>query len=389
MLVEFFFCLRKHGAKTSITELLDLLAALEQQVVVADVEQFYHLARLTLVKDESYYDRFDRAFAEYFQGVEQVDIASKIPNDWLERSIQRHLSDAEKAQLQGLGGLQQLLDAFKERLAEQQKRHAGGNKWIGTGGSSPFGAHGYHPEGIRIGQPGNQQRRAVKVWDKREFRDLDSDQQLTNRTIQIALRSLRRFARTGAEFELDLDTTIRATSAKAGLLDLHWQRERHNAVKVLLLFDVGGSMDDYIYECQQLFAAARSEFKQLEFFYFHNCVYEHVWRHNARRYQEKIPLPELINKFASDYKLIIVGDATMGPYEISHIGGSVEHWNEQPGSYWLQRLQQHYTKAVWLNPQPHQHWHWHHSIGLVHELMAGRMFPLSIDGLNRAIRSIS
>lgn len=388
MLVEFFFCLRKHGLKTSITELLDLLTALEHDMAACDVEQFYHLAKLTLVKDESQYDRFDRAFAEYFKGVEQVDLAQKIPSDWLQRCIQRHLSDEEKAQLQGHGGLKELLEAFTERLAEQQKRHAGGNKWIGTGGSSAFGAYGFHPQGIRIGQTGSNQRRAVKVWDQREYRDLDSEQVINHRTIQMALRSLRRFARTGAELELDLAQTITATSAKAGLLDLQWQRERHNAIKVLILFDVGGSMDDYIYECQQLFAAARNEFKHLEFYYFHNCLYEQVWRHNSRRFSEKIPLTEVINRYSKDYKLIFVGDATMGPYEITHPGGSVEHWNEEPGIATMQRVLNHFSKSVWLNPQPFERWHWHHSIGLVQEIMGGRMYPLSIDGLNRAIRSM-
>ncbi len=388
MLVEFFFCLRKHGSKTSITELLDLLAALEHDMAATNVEQFYHLAKLTLVKDESQYDRFDRAFAEYFNGVEQVDLAQKIPADWLERSIQRQLSDDEKAQLQRYGGLKQLLDAFTERLAEQQKRHAGGNKWIGTGGSSAFGAYGFHPEGIRIGQQGSNQRRAVKVWDQREYRDLDSEQVINHRTIQMALRNLRQFARTGAELELDLAQTIRATSAKAGLLDLQWQRERHNAIKVLILFDVGGSMDDYIFECQQLFAAARNEFQQLEFYYFHNCLYEHVWKHNSRRYTDKTPVAELINRYGKDYKLIFVGDATMGPYEITHPGGSVEHWNEEPGMATMARVLNHFSKSVWLNPQPFERWHWHHSIGLLQEIIGGRMYPLSIDGLNRAIRSM-
>jgi len=388
MLVEFFFCLRRHGAKTSITELLDLLAALEHDMASAQVQQFYYLAKLTLIKDESHFDRFDRAFAEYFKGVEQVDLAQKIPAEWLQRSIARQLSAEEKAQLQEHGGLKQLLDAFAERLAEQQKRHAGGNKWIGTGGSSAFGAYGFHPQGIRIGQQENQQRRAVKVWDQREFRDLDSEQELNNRTIQLALRSLRRFARSGAELELDLAETIQATSAKGGWLDLRWQRERHNAIKVLILFDVGGSMDDYIYECQQLFAAARSEFKQLEFYYFHNCLYEHVWKHNSRRFAEKTPVAELLNRYGHDYKLIFVGDATMGPYEITHPGGSVEHWNEEPAAVTMQRVLNHFSKAAWLNPQPFDRWHWHHSIGLVQEIMAGRMYPLSVDGLNRAIRSL-
>ncbi|MBY6062932.1 vWA domain-containing protein [Pseudidiomarina sediminum] len=386
MLVAFFFCLRKHGLKTSITELMDLLAALERQVVFADVEAFYHLARLTLVKDESQFDRFDRAFAEYFEGVEQVNLADAIPEDWLRRSLQRQLSDEDKAKLQALGGLDELLKAFKERLQEQQERHAGGNKWIGTGGSSPFGAYGYHPEGIRIGQDGSNARRAVKVWDKREFRDLDSDSELNNRSMQLALRKLRKFARTGSAEELDLDATIRATSQKAGLLDLKWQAERHNAVKVLMLFDVGGSMDDYIYECQQLFGAARNEFKHLEFYYFHNCVYEHVWQANERRFSEKLPTRELINKYGRDYKLIFVGDATMGPYEIAYPGGSVEHWNEEAGAIWMQRLLNHFSQAAWLNPQPQAHWQWHHSIDMVQELMAGRMYPMTLDGISQAIR---
>ncbi|WP_417689263.1 vWA domain-containing protein [Pseudidiomarina sp.] len=388
MLIEFFFSLRKHGLKTSITELMDLLSALEKQVVFADVEAFYYLARLTLVKDESQFDRFDRAFAEYFEGVEQVDLASAIPEDWLRRSLQRQLTEEDKAKLQSMGGLDELLKAFQERMKEQQERHAGGNKWIGTGGTSPFGAYGYNPEGIRIGQEGSNARRAVKVWDKREFRDLDTEGELNNRTMQLALRKLRKFARTGSAEELDLDETIRATSQKAGLLDLKWRPERHNAVKVLLLFDVGGSMDDFIYECQQLFAAARSEFKHLEFYYFHNCVYEEVWQSNERRFSEKTSTRELINKYGRDYKLIFVGDATMGPYEIAYPGGSVEHWNEEPGQVWMRRLLNHFDNAVWLNPQPLEHWKWHHSIDMMHELMGGRMYPMTLDGISEAITTL-
>ena len=388
MLIDFFFTLRKHGLKTSITELMDLLAALEKQVVFADVEAFYYLARLTLVKDESQFDRFDRAFAEYFEGVEQVDLASAIPEDWLRRSLQRQLTEEDKAKLQSMGGLDELLKAFQERMKEQQERHAGGNKWIGTGGTSPFGAYGYNPEGIRIGQDGSNARRAVKVWDKREFRDLDTEGELNNRTMQLALRKLRKFARTGSAEELDLDETMRATSQKAGLLDLKWRPERHNAVKVLLWFDVGGSMDDFIYECQQLFAAARSEFKHLEFYYFHNCVYEEVWQSNERRFSEKTSTRELINKYGRDYKLIFVGDATMGPYEIAYPGGSVEHWNEEPGQVWMRRLLNHFDNAVWLNPQPLEHWKWHHSIDMMHELMGGRMYPMTLDGISEAITTL-
>ena len=341
-----------------------------------------------MVKDESQFDRFDRAFAEYFEGVEQVDLASAIPEDWLRRSLQRQLTEEDKAKLQSMGGLDELLKAFQERMKEQQERHAGGNKWIGTGGTSPFGAYGYNPEGIRIGQDGSNARRAVKVWDKREFRDLDTEGELNNRTMQLALRKLRKFARTGSAEELDLDETIRATSQKAGLLDLKWRPERHNAVKVLLLFDVGGSMDDFIYECQQLFAAARSEFKHLEFYYFHNCVYEEVWQSNERRFSEKTPTRELINTYGRDYKLIFVGDATMGPYEIAYPGGSVEHWNEEPGQVWMRRLLNHFDNAVWLNPQPLEHWKWHHSIDMMHELMGGRMYPMTLDGISEAITTL-
>ncbi|MFU8783834.1 vWA domain-containing protein [Aliidiomarina sp.] len=387
MLIEFFFRLRVHGLKVSITELLDLLNALEQQVVFASVDDFYALSRMILVKDESQYDRFDRAFAEYFAGVNEVDIAASIPQEWLQKSLQRQLSDEDKAKLQALGGLDELLKQFNERLAEQQKRHAGGNKWIGTGGTSPFGAYGYNPEGIRIGQEGSNARRAVKVWDKREFADLDTDAELSNRNIKLALRKLRKFARTGAASELDLAETIRATG-KQGMLDLRWQPERHNAIKVLILFDVGGSMDDYIYECQQLFAAVRSEFKHLEFYYFHNCVYEGVWKSNQRRLHEQTPLAEVLNKYGNDYKLIFVGDATMGPYEIAYPGGSVEHWNEEPGQVWMQRLLNHYPKAAWLNPQPQNRWGYYHSVQMMAEIMENRMFPLTLDGLSSAIAAL-
>lgn len=387
MLIDFFFRLRAHGLNVSITELLDLLNALEQQVIFASIDEFYALSRMVLVKDESQYDRFDRAFAEYFEGVNEVDIASSIPKEWLEKSLQRQLSAEDKEKLKALGGLDELLKQFNERLAEQQKRHAGGNKWIGTGGTSPFGAYGYNPEGIRIGQEGSNARRAVKVWDKREFADLDTDAELSNRNIKLALRKLRKFARTGAADELDLPETIRATGKK-GMLDLQWQQERHNAVKVLILFDVGGSMDDYIYECQQLFAAVRSEFKHLEFYYFHNCVYEGVWKSNQRRFKEQTPLLEVLNKYGSDYKLIFVGDATMGPYEIAYPGGSVEHWNEEPGQVWMQRLLNHYPKSVWLNPQPENRWDYYHSVQMMREIMQGRMFPLTLSGLGDAISKL-
>lgn len=389
MLVEFFFTLRKYGLKSSITELLDLLQALQQQVIFADTEAFYQLARLTLVKDESQYDKFDRAFAEYFEGVAAIDLTSQIPDDWLIPDIIRQLSAEDKAALQGLGSLDELLQQLRERLAEQQKRHAGGNKWIGTGGTSPYGAYGFNPEGVRIGQQGSGARRAVKVWDKREFKDLDSQSELNNRSIKLALRQLRRFARSGAATELDLNGTIQATSEQGGYLDLRFVPERHNAVKVLMLFDVGGSMDDYIELCQQLFAAVRTEFKHLEFFYFHNCVYEGVWRNNQRRHTEQVSVLDLIHTYGSDYKLIFVGDATMGPYEIDYPGGSVEHWNQEPGRLWLQRLLAQYPKAVWLNPQPEQWWRHYQSISIIKDIMQQRMQPLTLEGLTQAIKLLS
>ncbi|MDX1678876.1 vWA domain-containing protein, partial [Arsukibacterium sp.] len=341
-----------------------------------------------LVKDETQYDKFDRAFADYFQGVAEVDIAASIPPDWLVPEVLRKLTDEDKAKLQALGSLDKLLETLRERLAEQQKKHSGGNKWIGTGGTSPFGAYGFNPEGVRIGQQGSGARRAVKVWDKREFKDLDTDSELNNRSIKLALKQLRKFARTGSETELDLHGTIQATSEQAGWLDLRFIRERHNAIKLLVFFDVGGSMDDHIEQCQKLFAAVKTEFKYLEFFYFHNCVYEGVWRDNKRRYTEQIKVDDIIHTYGSDYKLIFVGDATMGPYEIEYPGGSVEHYNQLPGKVWLQRLTHHYPKAVWLNPQPEQWWNHYYSIEMINQLMTKRMYPLTLDGLARAIKTL-
>jgi uncharacterized protein with von Willebrand factor type A (vWA) domain len=388
MLIDFFLTVRRYGVPVSITEWLDLLNALQQQLVFADAEKFYQLARLCLVKDEVHYDKFDRACADYFEGVTAIDLASAIPDEWLLPGFLKQLSDEDKAALQSLGGLEKLLDAFKERLKEQQERHAGGNKWIGTGGSSPFGAYGFHPEGIRVGQQGSGQRRAVKVWDQRQFKDLDSKAELNNRSIKLALRQLRRFARTGAQQELDLTGTIAATSKQAGWLDLKFQNERHNAVKVLMLFDIGGSMDDHVEQVQQLFSAAHGEFKQLEFFYFHNCVYEHVWKSAKRRPQDLVAVDTLIHTYGADYKLIFVGDATMGPYEISYPGGSVEHFNALAGEVWLQRLLGHFGKAVWLNPQPLPWWPHYQSIELIQQLMKQRMYDLSLDGLSQAIRTL-
>ena len=395
MLVQFFFTLRKYRLPVSLRELLDLINALKQGVIFADVDAFYHLARTIMVKDETHFDRFDKAFSDYFSGIADLDLLESLkqqhnlPEDWLRKEFEKHLSDEEKAQLKAMGGLDELMKTLKERLQEQQKRHAGGNKWVGTGGTSPFGAYGYNPEGVRIGQDGNRNRQAVKVWDKREYRNLDTDREIGSRTIKLALKKLRKFARTGASDTLDLNETIRATAKQGGMLDVKMAPERHNAVKVLMLFDIGGSMDDYIHTCEELFSAAHGEFKHLEFYYFHNCLYEHVWQDNARRHSNVVDTMTLINKFTSDYKVIFVGDATMGPYEIAYPGGSVEHYNEEPGSAWLQRITNHFDKVAWLNPQPVEHWPYYQSIGFIKELMNNRMYALSLDGISRAIKELS
>lgn len=395
MLVQFFFTLRKYRLPVSLRELLDLINALKKGVIFADVDAFYHLARTIMVKDETHFDRFDKAFSGYFSGIADLDLLESLkqqhnlPEDWLRKEFEKNLSDEEKAQLKAMGGLDELMKTLKERLEEQQKRHAGGNKWVGTGGTSPFGAYGYNPEGVRIGQDGNRNRQAVKVWDKREYRNLDSDREIGSRTIKLALKKLRKFARTGASDTLDLNETIRATAKQGGMLDVKMAPERHNAVKVLMLFDIGGSMDDYIHTCEELFSAAHGEFKHLEFYYFHNCLYEHVWQDNERRHSNVIDTMTLINKFTSDYKVIFVGDATMGPYEIAYPGGSVEHYNEEPGSVWLQRVTNHFDKVAWLNPQPVEHWPYYQSIGFIKELMNNRMYALSLDGISRAIKELS
>ncbi|WP_350593915.1 MULTISPECIES: VWA domain-containing protein [unclassified Pseudoalteromonas] len=395
MLIQFFFTLRKYRLPVSLRELLDLINALKKGVIFADVDAFYHLARTIMVKDETHFDRFDKAFSDYFSGIADLDLLESLkqqhnlPEDWLRKEFEKNLSDEEKAQLKAMGGLDELMKTLKERLEEQQKRHAGGNKWVGTGGTSPFGAYGYNPEGVRIGQDGNRNRQAVKVWDKREYRNLDSDREIGSRTIKLALKKLRKFARTGASDTLDLNETIRATAKQGGMLDVKMAPERHNAVKVLMLFDIGGSMDDYIHTCEELFSAAHGEFKHLEFYYFHNCLYEHVWQDNERRHSNVIDTMTLINKFTSDYKVIFVGDATMGPFEIAYPGGSVEHYNEEPGSAWLQRVTNHFDKVAWLNPQPVEHWPYYQSIGFIKELMNNRMYALSLDGISKAIKELS
>lgn len=390
MLIDFFFTLRKYRLNTSLRELLDLLNALKQQVVYADVDAFYYLSRTILVKDESQYDKFDRAFADYFEGVASIDLfGEEIPEDWLRKELEKTLSDEEKAKLQAMGGLDELMDTLRKRLEEQQKRHQGGNKWIGTGGTSPFGAYGDNPMGVRIGQKGNRRFSAAKVWDKREFRNLSSDVELGTRNIKMALRKLRKFARTGASEELDMPTTIGETARKGGLLDIHMSPERHNAVKVLMFFDVGGSMDPHVKTTQELFSAVHAEFKYLEYFYFHNCVYEEVWQDNQRRNAQRIPIWDIIHRYGPDYKVIFVGDATMGPYEITYPGGSVEHWNEEPGSAWMQRLLNHFSKAIWLNPQAEQYWPYYHSVSILKEIMGDRMFPLTLEGLTEGISMLS
>jgi uncharacterized protein with von Willebrand factor type A (vWA) domain len=390
MLIDFFYKLRAAKIPVSLTEFLTLLKALDVHVAGFSVDGFYYLARTTLVKDERHYDRFDRVFGAYFQGLEDAfnEIFGDIPAEWLRKQMELHLSEEEKKLIQSLGGWEKLMETLRERLKEQKERHQGGNKWIGTGGTSPFGAYGYNPEGIRIGQDGSRHRRAVKVWDKREFRNLDDAVELGTRNIKMALRRLRKFARQGAAEELDLDDTIYSTARKAGLLDIKMVPERHNAVKVLLFLDVGGSMDEHVRSCEELFSAAKSEFKHLEYFYFHNFIYEAAWKDNYRRYSERIPTVEVIRTFGHDYKLIFVGDATMSPYEITHPGGSVEHFNEETGAVWIGRLLETYPHAVWLNPQPEAYWEDIPSIQITRELMKNRMYPLTLEGLDRGIREL-
>jgi uncharacterized protein len=390
MLFDFFFAVRKAGVPASVKEFLMLLEALDRGVVHASVDDFYTLSRLCLVKDEAYFDRFDLAFAAYFKGVEAIPdaLVKEIPAAWLAKLAEGWLSEEEKARIEALGGWEELMRTLRERLEEQQERHQGGSKWIGTAGTSPFGAYGFNPEGIRIGQDRSRNRRAVKVWDKREFRDYDTDRELGVRNIKMALRRLRRFAREGAPEILDLDGTVRSTARNAGWLDLRMVPELHNAVKVLLFLDVGGTMDDHIQVVEELFSAARGEFKNLEHFYFHNCVYESVWKDNRRR-QERIPTVEVMRKYGHDYKLVLVGDASMSPYELEQRGGSVEHWNDEAGRDWLERILRAWPRAVWLNPVPEEHWGWTLSIQNVQRILDGRMYPVTVAGLERAMKSLA
>ena len=390
MLFDFFFTVRKAGIPVSVKEFLTLLEALDRGVVYGSVDDFYSLARICLVKDEAYFDRFDLAFAAYFKGVHAIPDAliKDIPVEWLEKLAERWLSDEDKARIKALGGWEKLMEALRERLEEQKERHQGGSKWIGTAGTSPFGAHGYNPAGVRIGQGASINRRAVKVWDRREYRDYDSNRELGVRNIKLALRRLRRFAREGAPDMLDLDGTILSTAKNAGWLDLKMVPEVHNAVKVLLFLDVGGTMDDHIHVVEELFSATRTEFKNLEYFYFHNCVYESVWKDNRRRHV-RIPTVEVLRKYGRDYKLILVGDASMSPYEMEQPGGSVEHWNDEPGRAWLERLLRTWPRAVWLNPVPEEHWTWTASVQNILRIMDGRMYPLTVAGLERAMKALA
>lgn len=391
MLFSFFFTLRAAGLKTALSEFLTLLEALSKHVAIFSLDDFYHLARTTLVKDESQFDRFDLAFAAYFKGVEALagEAFGSVPEEWLRKQADKYLSDEEKAKIQALGGLDKLMEVLRQRLEEQKEQHHGGSKWIGTGGTSPFGNGGYNPEGIRIGGE-SKHKRAVKVWDKREFRNLDDSVELGTRNIKVALRRLRRFAREGAADELDLDDTIRATARNAGYLDLKMVPERHNATKLLLFLDVGGSMDPYVRVCEELFSACRSEFKHLEHFYFHNFVYESVWRDNQRRHGERLPMHDLLHRYTSDYRLVFVGDASMSPYEVASVGGSIEHWNEESGAVWMGRLLQQFPHAIWLNPERQDYWGHTASIRLVQQVIgADRMFPLTLSGLEQGIRRLS
>ena len=393
MFLPFFENLRKGGVPVSLREYLSFLEAMRAGLVTYDVEGFYYLARTAMVKDERNIDKFDRAFAATFEGlssisIEQVMEAVDIPADWLRSMAEKHLSAEEKAEIEALGGFDKLMETLKKRLEEQKGRHQGGNKWIGTGGTSPFGADGYNPEGVRIGQDRSRHQRAVKVWDKREFKNFDDTVELGTRNIKVALKRLRRWAREGAHDELDLDGTIRST-AENGYLDVKMRPERHNAVKVVLFLDVGGSMDAHVKVVEELFSAARTEFKHLEHYYFHNCLYEGVWRDNARRWNEQIPTEEVLRTYGPDYKCIFVGDASMSPYEIAYPGGANEHWNKEAGQVWLQRTRDQWPSNVWINPVPEKYWGYTHSIQMIQEIFDGSMVPMTLEGLERGMKELT
>lgn len=386
MFLNLFYTLRTYGVPVTTRELLDLYALLETGIVFADREQFYELIRLCMVKDEKYFDKFDRAMADYFEGIDTLDIdelmakLGNIPKEWLELKLDpNNLTEAERRLLKKYGSLEELMQALEERLKEQKERHQGGNKWVGTGGSSPFGAYGDHPEGVRVGGE-SRKRSAVKVWEQRKYRDLDTDNQLETRSMQMALRKLRKFARDGAADELDIGSTIKKTAQK-GMLDVQLRPERRNRVKVLMLFDIGGSMDSYIEACERLFAAAKNEFKTLEFFYFHNCVYDYVWTENARRNASAVPTLDVLHKYGSDYRVIFVGDAAMSPYELLSVGGSVEYMSQDTGQAWLKRITNHFDKVAWLNPETPSYWQYTQTIGLIKDIMQGHMYPMTLHGI--------
>jgi uncharacterized protein with von Willebrand factor type A (vWA) domain len=389
MFFSFFAALRQARVPVSLREYLTLLEAMRRRVALYDLEDFYFLARAALIKDERHLDRFDRVFGLCFNGLETVaDPLTELPEGWLKKLAELHLGEEEKKQIAALGGWEELIETLRRRLAEQKGRHQGGGKWIGTAGTSPFGAHGYNPEGVRIGQHKGGNRSAVKVWDRRDFRNLDDTIELGTRNVKLALRRLRRFAREGALSELDVDGTVRATAHNAGWLDLKLVPERHNTVKLLLFLDVGGSMEDHVRVCEELFSAARSEFKHLIHFYFHNCVYDSVWRDSRRRHVEQLPVIELLRTYDKSWRLVLVGDASMSPYEIEKEGGSVERWNDEPGAVWLNRLFEAYPRAAWLNPVPEKYWDGTASIGMIRRLSEDRMFPLTLDGIERAMRCL-
>ncbi len=393
MFIPFFLELKAASIPVSLREYLTLLEGMEAGLVTYDVEGFYYLARSTLVKDERYIDRFDQVFAHVFKGIEAlgaeggIDIAN-LPEEWLRKLAEKHLTEEEKKLIEALGGFDKLMETLRQRLEEQQGRHQGGSKWIGTAGTSPFGAYGYNPEGVRIGQDESRHRRAVKVWDKREFKNFDDSVELGTRNIKVALKRLRRWVREGAEDELDLSGTIRST-AEHGYLDVQTRPERRNHVKLLMFFDVGGSMDEHIKVAEELFSAVRSEFKHMEYFYFHNCLYEAVWKDNRRRYTQSIPTMDVIHKYGPDYKVIFVGDAAMAPYEVSHPGGSVEHWNEKAGAVWLAQVLNQWKNTVWLNPTKEAYWDYTASTAMIRNLFGHRMYPLTLAGIETATRELS
>ena len=391
MLLPFFTALRDARVPVSMKEWLHLMEAMDRDVAGRRVDDFYHLSRALLVKDEKHYDRFDQVFGKVFAGIETVGAGEEpsldVPEDWLKLLNEKFLTDEEKAEIEALGGFEKLMETLKQRLEEQQGRHEGGSKWIGTGGTSPFGHGGYNPEGVRVGGPGRQGR-AVKVWEKREYRNLDDQVELGTRNIKVALRRLRRFARQGAPDELDMDATIDGT-ARQGWLDIHMRAERRNTIKVLLFLDIGGSMDAHVKMCEELFSAAKTEFKHLEFFYFHNCLYEGVWKDNRRRQSEQTATWDLLHKYPGDWRAVFVGDATMSPYEVTMPGGSVEHWNEEAGALWLKRATQQWDKVAWLNPSPERYWGYSASVGMIRDLVDERMYPLTLDGLEKAMRALA